>query len=124
MNKYQARDNLLKSVRLVVDGLEYIGIPPLKARDKREPGRKEKMEFEDEFSALMLRHFIKQRKMLKNKLEFYSPQRKALPIDTEDLFSDDGFLAEVMTFFQKAVRNGVRPVREVEQVAGGLDIDE
>lgn len=103
MNKHAARLNLLKSVRLVVDGLEMIGIPPLKSRDKREPGRKEKEDYENRLSSVIIRHFGRQRRMVRERLAMENPGRKSW----EELYSDDDFIAELLVLLQKAVKDGV-----------------
>jgi hypothetical protein len=110
MNKQQARANLLNAVRLVVKGLEDIGIPALKARDKREPGRKEKMEYEDRLQSIIVRHFGRQRRLVKDKLDTYAfVHGKALPpgIDLEDIYKDDDLIAEFMTLLQNALKHGI-----------------
>jgi hypothetical protein len=100
-----ARNNLLNAVRLVVEGLEDIGIPALKGRDHREPGWREKEEFEDELRSAIVRHFAKQRKKVRAYLENEYPNRKAL--DYWDDEEDEDAIAELMLALQKATRHGI-----------------
>lgn len=108
MNRRQARDHLMKTLRLVVAGLEDLDILPLKGRDKREPGAKEKERMEDLLRSILVRHFGRQRRLVRAKLEAYAPDRKAaMPFDVEDIYQDDDLVAELMALLQKAVRGGV-----------------
>jgi hypothetical protein len=106
VNKKQARANLLNAVRLVVDGLEMIGIPPLKGRDKREPGRKEKEAYEDKLRSAIVRHFGRQRKKVRAQLENDYPNRKALDYSGLDA-TDEDTIAELMLLLQDATRHGI-----------------
>ena len=100
-----ARNNLLNAVRLVVDGLEDIGIPALKGRDHREPGWREKQEFEDDLRSAIVRHFAKQRKKVHEYLENEYPNRKAL--DYWDDEEDEEAIAELLATLQRATRHGI-----------------
>jgi hypothetical protein len=108
LNKQSARQNLMVALRLVVDGLEYIGIPPLKERDSREPGKQEKEEFEDLLRAVVVRHFGRQRSKIKDKLELYAfMQGKAIPFDMDDIYEDEDFISELMALLQRATKKGI-----------------
>jgi len=105
MNIQLARNNLLNAVRLVVAGLEYIGIPALKGRDHREPGWREKEAIEDRLRSAITRHFAKQRRKVREYLENEYPNRKAL--DYWDDEEDEEAIAELMLALQKATRHGI-----------------
>ncbi len=105
MNLQIARNNLLNAVRLVIEGLEDIGIPALKGRDHREPGWREKQEFEDMLRSAIVRHFGRQRKKVREYLENEYPNRKQL--DYWDDEEDEDAVAELMAVLQKATRHGI-----------------
>jgi hypothetical protein len=108
MNKQAVRHNLMVALRLVVDGLENIGIPPLKGRDQHEPGKREKEDLEDLLRSVIVRHFGRQRKKIHEKLELYAfMQGKALPFDTDDIYEDEDFITELMAMLQKATKKGI-----------------
>ena len=106
MNKQQARANLMKSLRLVVEGLEYIGIPALKGRDNREPGKDEKEIYEDRLRTVIVRYFGRQRRKIRDRLHDQYPNRKAL-VDYGDLYQDDDVIAELIVLLQHALKNGI-----------------
>ena len=106
MNRQQARANLLNAVRLVVDGLENIGIPALKGRDHREPGWKEKQDYEDRLRSIIVRHFGRQRSRARAYLENEYPNRKALDFVGLDELDEDA-VAELMKLLQLATRDGI-----------------
>lgn len=106
MDKQQAQHNIFKNIQLVVEGLENIGIPPLKGRDKREPGWREKQQMEDEMQSVMVRYFGKQRRMMRDKLTAYNAVR-ALPFEAEDIYEAEDLIAELMELLKKATKKGV-----------------
>jgi SPP1 gp7 family putative phage head morphogenesis protein len=111
MNKSVARANLLKSVRIVIEGMENIGIPPLKSRDRREPGHKEKEQFEDRLRSIIVRHFGRQRGMIKDKLTlwaFINNRKAQIPFEFEDIYyPDDEVISMLMLLLQDALRHGI-----------------
>lgn len=105
MNHHLARNNLLNAVRLVVAGLEDIGITAIKGRDHREPGWREKEAFEDRIRSAIVRHFGRQKKKIREYLANEYPNRKALEYwDDEE---DEEALLELMLQLQKATRHGI-----------------
>ena len=103
------RDKVLPPLRLVIEGFENVGLPPLKARDKREPGRKEKMEFEDRLQSIIVRHFGRQRRLIRDILEANAfLQQKATPkINFDDIYDDQDFITRLMRLFQDATKHGI-----------------
>ncbi len=106
MNKQLARANLINAVRLVVEGLENIGIPPLKGRDKREPGWREKEAYEDRLRSAIVRHFARQSKRVRERLANEYPYRKQLDFEYLDELDEDA-IAELMLLLQAATRDGI-----------------
>lgn len=106
MNQRKARIHLLKTVRLVVAGLEGIGLPPLKSRDPREPARDNKQEYENDMRSAIVRYFGRMRSNLRRTLEAQYPDRKSLDYGGIP-FTDEALIAELMKVLQKAAVNGV-----------------
>ena len=94
-------------MRLVVDGLEGIGIPALKGRDHREPGWRQKQDYEEKLMSVIVRHFGRQRRKIREKLEMYYPMRKLPDIPLDDLLEDEDALAEFIRLLQAALRDGI-----------------
>ena len=95
MNQRQARANLARAVQAIadLDWLQYLDawgfeLKRRHPRDHREPGKKEKEQFEDRLAALMRRHWRKQKAAIREKLEWQAPERKELlsPIQDGKLF--------------------------------------
>ena len=95
MNQRQARANLVQAVQAITDlnWLQYLDawgfeLKRQHPRDHREPGKKEKEQFEDRLAALMRRHWRKQKAAIREKLEWQAPERKELlsPIQDGKLF--------------------------------------
>jgi len=103
MDKQLARTNLLNAVRLVVAGLEDIGIPALKGRDHREPGWREKEAYENKLRFQIVKHFGKQRRNIREKL---TSSRKKLDYD-DDFFTDEELEEALIRILKDAAKDGV-----------------
>src|SRR4030066_298732 len=95
MSQRQARANLVQAVPAIPDlnWLQYLDawgfeLKRQHPRDHREPGKKEKEQFEDRLAALRRRHWRKQKAAIREKLEWQTPERKELlsPIQDGKLF--------------------------------------
>src|SRR4030066_1186124 len=95
MSQRQARANLVQAVQAITDlnWLKYLDawgfeLKRQHPRDHREPGKKEKEQFEDRLAALRRRHWRKQKAAIREKLEWQAPERKELlsPIQDGKLF--------------------------------------
>lgn len=109
-----ARANLIATVRKVSGVLsEYYSIElATKAkRDRREPGRKEKVAAEEAIALAVARHFRRQKLLIRDKLStgFWNRKATAPPIYLDDLMvGDDDFLAELLRILTNAAKHGIR----------------
>ena len=97
-------------VKAIVDGLEWCesvgvknGVP---MRDKREPGRRRKMEAEQRMSAIIRRMWRRQREKIQQRLELEHPARKKLD-QLEINIADDEALAELIMEIILETQDGV-----------------
>lgn len=95
-----ARDNLLQVLDMAVTAM-YI-----KARDRREPGLREKAEGERRLEFILRRVFRKQSGILEARIRERYPELKADTLD-DDLEWDDEDIADLVRALQEATRNGV-----------------
>ena len=91
----------------------------LKRRDPKEPGRERKERMENKLYAATLRYFRRQKKGVRETLEMWYPERKAIappriPDATWDaIFSDDGFQRDLLMLLTTAAQDGVVLVSEL-----------
>lgn len=117
MDRDVARANLLKAVLTVRDLLADVSPDyAMKRRDKREPGRREKEAAEDALLLFLMRHFRRQARRVRERLE----AGKATPF-VDDIFDDysDTEIAELIRLLTKNAQNGVT----LFGAATALDID-
>jgi len=133
LNQRQARANLVQAVQAITDlnWLQYLDawgfeLKRQHPRDHREPGKKEKEQFEDRLAALMRRHWRKQKAAIREKLEWQAPERKiynneniidlmyfkailsVADIDFDDAFEDDEeLIAELIKLLTGASTHGI-----------------
>jgi hypothetical protein len=99
-----ARDNLQNAIRLVISALDGIDLPAIKARDRREPDRREKEAAEDVLILFLRRYWRKQEQRLRERLQFV---KAALP-DVDDIFEpDDEDMAALARLLTRNVRGGI-----------------
>ena len=153
MNQRQARANLARAVQAIadLDWLQYLDawgfeLKRRHPRDHREPGKKEKEAFEDRLAALMRRHWRKQKQAIRERLEWQTPERKALlspirdgklyliipdelehkaimapsDIDFDDIFEEDEeLIADLIRLLSGAALHGVAIFEELIKI--GMD---
>lgn len=113
LNRAAARAHLVEVMRRVVEVVEEYA----KRRDRREPGRQEKEQAEADIQAWVERYWRRQARRVREHLETYYPDRKALgdvpPPDDfyEDLFEDgeeeQRLIAQLIALLQDAARGGI-----------------
>src|SRR3990167_5072277 len=113
MTLLDARSNLEMAVSRIVPIFVHV-LPDwaIKRRDKREPGKREKEEFEDKLARIMLRLFHKQKEIIEQRLESQEPGRKVTTTIKPDLFDDafeddDEILAELFRLLTQAEKHGI-----------------
>jgi hypothetical protein len=105
------RLKLITALQDAADTLEAAGIdvsPAWKRRDPREPARREKEAAEDALMLWIRRHFNRQAKRIRARLELQPPAQKALPAGFDDEFElDDDDMAELIRLLTKQAQSGV-----------------
>lgn len=101
-----SRPHLLRTLRLVVDGLmDYA--PALKRRDPREPGRRRKEQAEDVLMLWVQRHFRRQLARIRERLEAY-PLKAKLPPQLDDILEpDEEEIAALIRLLRKNTIDGI-----------------
>jgi hypothetical protein len=109
-------DNLPELILTVTEYLRAWGyeIPEeVKQRDEREPGRRQKIMFENKFYRATRAYFTRLAEKAKRRLElheiFYPRQRKAIDLDSyigTDFFEDEEFDADVIRLLLQGVGEG------------------
>jgi len=108
-----ARSNLEMAVsRIALHVMPMLPDWAMKRRDRREPGKHEKEEFEDKLARIMLRLFVKQKEIIEQMLESQEPGRKVTttinPNLFDDAFEDDNeILAELFRLLTQAEKHGI-----------------
>jgi SPP1 gp7 family putative phage head morphogenesis protein len=110
----QARANLLRAVRLVLDALStrpdvLNSVYPQvkKTRDTREPGRMDKLATEAEIARLMTRRFKLQARSVREQLEALYPERKALLGGVVDIPDDEETNGKLIVSITNAILKGI-----------------
>ena len=107
-SRLQLEDTILATRdMLITRGVE---LPfELKRRDPKEPGRRRKEKVEDKTYKVTMRHFRKQKKALRDNLEWHYPQRMKVigTTDYTDLLSDADYNAQLLGMLTQASQDGV-----------------
>lgn len=108
---------MITDIKVVVNELRDelfawgISVPfSMKRRDPREPGRKEKEEFEDELFASFMGQFRKQKTGISKLLTSLAPDRKAIDyLDylPGEFFMDEAFIAKIAKILTRAIEHGI-----------------
>ena len=111
------REPMYDAVLNVHDHLVHIGVnlpDELKLRDPREPGRREKMMYEDRIMRILLRYWRKQARIVKDRLEYFEHNRTLLvppyepviePAFADDI--DDELEADLQRTIGQAANHGI-----------------
>lgn len=98
---------LIDAILDACDYLEASNIePPIKRRDKREPGRREKEEAEAELMRFFARRFRRQARAVREAAERIIKADR-IPFDIEELLDDPEDEAELIRLLTKMVKGGV-----------------
>lgn len=109
------RTDLERALLVVTMTASYL-VKSSRRRDRREPGRLEKVALEERMARLFSRRFRDQERALKERLSTYFPGRKASytsPIPLDDLFrQDDEWVASLVRLLRDAATHGLRMFAE------------
>ena len=98
----------------LIDGIPTDMLPDeLKQRDKREPGRKQKLAYELAYARVVYRHFRRQKNKIRQWLEFNYPFRKSEKFPfPDDWWEDDEAMADFLKLDMRMYLHAIQLVED------------